>query len=230
MHHIKKYANGRLYDITYKKYINMEEVENYVRTGIPFSIVFSKTGEDITDLVIAKIKREMKASIDNEQAKIKPKAKAKISPKKKVLSKEETVSEIERKEGILSQLILKGGETLSGCVRLYADLWHGSMTLAEEQFEKRINQLVKAKALSESEAGRIKKEIIDFARNFKNWVGTNLEDRMHDIISSMNLATRSQVDELAEKIDDLNKKLAIMERMEKERDDATEEILVENEK
>jgi polyhydroxyalkanoate synthesis regulator phasin len=97
-------------------------------------------------------------------------------------------------------------------------------SMAEEEFDKRVKQLVRAKELSESEAGQMKKEVIGFVRNLKKWVGANVEERIHDIISAMNLATRSQVEELAEKINGLNIKLAMLERMENEREDTTEGI------
>jgi polyhydroxyalkanoate synthesis regulator phasin len=228
MHRIKKYANGRLYDSTSKKYITMEELEDFVRTGVIFTVVVSKTDEDITDSVIAKVKEDMKSESlkkTENKPKIKPKVKPKIQARKQSRPKVKAESQSAEPRSILSQLLLKGGETFTGCARGYGDLWHSAMTLAEEELDKRIKQLVRAKEVSESEAGRMKKEIIGFVKNLKNWLGENVEERIHSIISTMNLATRNQVDELAEKIDDLNLKLAMMERIESEREDSPEGIV-----
>jgi polyhydroxyalkanoate synthesis regulator protein len=229
MHQVKKYANGRLYDATYKKYITMEEIEDFVRTGVIFKVVVSKTGEDITDSVIAKIKEEMKSESGKKtepeaKTKIKPKATQKIQVKQKSGPESESESVSAELISIFSELLEKGSGMFAGCARGYMDLWHSAMGMAEEEFDKRVKQLVRAKELSESEAGQMKKEVIGFVRNLKKWVGANVEERIHDIISAMNLATRSQVEELAEKINGLNIKLAMLERMENEREDTTEGI------
>ncbi len=229
MHQVKKYANGRLYDATYKKYITMEEIEDFVRTGVIFKVVVSKTGEDITDSVIAKIKEEMKSESGKKtepeaKTKIKPKATQKIQVKQKSGPESESESVSAELISIFSELLEKGSGMFAGGARGYMDLWHSAMGMAEEEFDKSVKQLVRAKELSESEAGQMKKEVIGFVRNLKKWVGANVEERIHDIISAMNLATRSQVEELAEKINGLNIKLAMLERMENEREDTTEGI------
>jgi polyhydroxyalkanoate synthesis regulator phasin len=223
MHHVRKYANGRLYDVTQKRYITMKDIEDFVRTGVIFNVVLSKSDEDITDSVIAKVKEEMKTE-SGKKTKTRPKIKTKVKPKIQAKQKPETKSETEsgpsELKSIFSQLLLMGSGIFTG----YSELWHSVMNMAEEEIEKRVKQLAKAKDLSESEAGHMKKEVIGFVRNLKNWVGANVEERIHDVISTMNLATRSQVEELAEKIDGVNIKLAMLERMESEREDSPEGI------
>jgi len=231
MHQIKKYANGRLYDATYKKYITMEEIEDFVRTGVIFTIVMSKTDEDITDSVIAKVKEEMKSKTGKKpetKPKIKPKATPKIQVKQKSGPKSESESVPAELRSIFSRLVMKGGGMFAECARGYADFLHSAVNMAEEELDKRVKQMVKAEELSESEAGHMKKEVVGFVGNLKNWVRANVEERIHDIISTMNLATRSQVEELAEKINGLNIKLAMLERLEKEREDSPEENATEN--
>jgi polyhydroxyalkanoate synthesis regulator protein len=225
MHHVKKYANGRLYDVTQKKYITMEDIEDFVRTGVIFTVVASKTDEDITDSVIAKVKKEMKME-SGKKKKPKPKIKPNVRPKIQAESKPKSESESGHAElkSIFSQFLHKGGGMFTECTRGYAELLRSAMSMAEDEIDKRVKQLVKAKELSESEAGDMKKEVVGFVQNLKNWVGANAEKRIHDIISTMNLATRNQVEELAEKIDGLNIKLAILERMESEREDYAEGI------
>ena len=55
MHKIKKYANGRLYDTTDKKYITLKQLSEMIKEGEKISIVLTKTGEDITSLIISKL-------------------------------------------------------------------------------------------------------------------------------------------------------------------------------
>jgi polyhydroxyalkanoate synthesis regulator phasin len=230
MHYIKKYANGRLYDTTDKKYITMEEIKNFVRTGVFFKIVLSKTDEDVTDMSIAKIKEEMEVGSEKKKPTVKPKIKPKVKTvRPKIQAKQkpglhfQDEAEPEPKN-IFSQLLLKGGEKFMGYAHEYGDLLYNTMSMAEEELEKRIKELVKVQEIPESEAGDKKKEIASVVKNLRNWLGINVEDRIHDIISTMNLATQSEVEELTQKVNDLNKKLAIVERMEREREDSAEGI------
>ncbi|MCU0613782.1 MAG: polyhydroxyalkanoate synthesis regulator DNA-binding domain-containing protein, partial [Desulfobacterales bacterium] len=113
MHQVKKYANGRLYDATYKKYITMEEIEDFVRTGVIFKVVVSKTDEDITDSVIAKVKEEMKSESGEKtetkaKSKIKPKATQKIQIKQKSGPESESESVSAELISIFSELLEKG--------------------------------------------------------------------------------------------------------------------------
>jgi polyhydroxyalkanoate synthesis regulator phasin len=233
MHQIKKYANGRLYDATDKKYLTVEDMEDFIRTGVVFTVVLSKTDEDITDSVIAKIKEEMESG-PGKKPKVKPKIKSKVKPKAgpKIQAKPKSRPTVKSEPGsespgVFSQLLLKGGGMFAGYAREYADLLYNALSMAEEELDKRVKQMVKVKEMSESEAGHKKKEVMEVVENLKNWLGANVEERIHDIVSTMNLATQSQVEELTKKINGLNKKLAMLERMEKEREDSAGGIAAE---
>jgi hypothetical protein len=60
MHKIKKYANGRLYDTTDKKYITLKQLTEMIQEGEKISIVLTKTSEDITSLIISKLSAKPK--------------------------------------------------------------------------------------------------------------------------------------------------------------------------
>lgn len=228
MHEIKKYANGRLYDTTGKKYITMREIEEFMRTGTAFRVVVSKTNEDISDSIIAKLKKEEetggaeKITGDHtvKKTKVVPRLEAQKKPvvdsrqKTKTESKDRPELHDDEPVGILSKVMRMGETALAGYNQKYADLWHSAMTMAEDEFERRVRQLVRTKELSESEAGRLKQEITGFTRNMQKWLGGNIEERIEEVLSKMNLATRDQMEKLAEKIDELNKKLDVLERME----------------
>lgn len=53
--HIKKYGNRRLYDMAHKCYITLEELKELIRGGYEVQISDSKTGEDITPLVLTQL-------------------------------------------------------------------------------------------------------------------------------------------------------------------------------
>ena len=87
---------------------------------------------------------------------------------------------------------------------------------------------MKGKEISETEANRLKDEILGFTNNLKSWLGENVEERINDVMSMMNLATRDQLDGLADKIEALNEKLETLERMEKEREGVAASVAAES--
>jgi polyhydroxyalkanoate synthesis repressor PhaR len=52
---IKKYPNRRLYDTSAGKYVNLEDLATMIRDGREIQVVDSKTGEDITRVVLTQI-------------------------------------------------------------------------------------------------------------------------------------------------------------------------------
>jgi polyhydroxyalkanoate synthesis repressor PhaR len=54
-HQIKKYSNRRLYDISQKRYITLDELKEMIRSGTEVEVLDSKTGEDLTQSVLIQI-------------------------------------------------------------------------------------------------------------------------------------------------------------------------------
>jgi len=52
---IKKYENRRLYDATNSRYVNLDEVAQFVKLGYEVRVVDAASGEDITRLVLTQI-------------------------------------------------------------------------------------------------------------------------------------------------------------------------------
>ena len=52
---IKKYENRRLYDATNSRYVNLEEVAQFVQRGDEVRVVDAAAGEDITRLILTQI-------------------------------------------------------------------------------------------------------------------------------------------------------------------------------
>ena len=52
---IKKYENRRLYDATNSRYVNLEEVADFVQRGYDVRVVDVASGEDITRLILTQI-------------------------------------------------------------------------------------------------------------------------------------------------------------------------------
>jgi polyhydroxyalkanoate synthesis regulator phasin len=228
VHLVKRYANGRLYDATDKKYITMKELGEFANAGIAFSVVVSKTDEDITETVIAKLKgSESAEKIKKGKSNRKAGAKTKTKPKKTEKKKVDADIDADEPSNIIARLLQMSGSAFTDLPRKSAGLWQSAMTMAEGEFDKRVKQLVKGKEMSESEALRLKDEILGFTKNLKSWLGDNVEDRIADVLSVMKLATRDQLEELSERIEELNNKLDALERMESEREDSPEGVVTE---
>ncbi len=58
MLNLKKYANGRFFDTANKKFIKVEKLGEMIRDGEKIKVVFTKTGKDITDSVIAQFTKK----------------------------------------------------------------------------------------------------------------------------------------------------------------------------
>ncbi len=52
---IKKYENRRLYDATNSRYVNLDEVAQYVQRGYEVRVIDVASGEDITRLILTQI-------------------------------------------------------------------------------------------------------------------------------------------------------------------------------
>lgn len=52
---IKKYENRRLYDVTNSRYVNLEEVAQFLRDGHEVRVVDAASGKDITRLILTQI-------------------------------------------------------------------------------------------------------------------------------------------------------------------------------
>jgi polyhydroxyalkanoate synthesis repressor PhaR len=52
---IKKYGNRRLYDSSNSKYVNLDDIAEFVRAGRDVQVVDAKTGQDLTRVTLTQI-------------------------------------------------------------------------------------------------------------------------------------------------------------------------------
>lgn len=183
MHRIKKYANRKMYDTTDKKYISMDQLSELIKSGIEVTITDNITGEDLTSSVVSQL----------------------IARDKK--NKDKVVS-----SRILMDLLRRGGDTITDYAKKYASLWQGALTMAEDEVDRFVNLLVKDKEISKSEGSRLKREITGYTDSLKNWIRENIDRQIKEVLGVMNLATKNQISDLAEKIDRLSRKVDKLEK------------------
>ena len=183
MHRIKKYANRKMYDTTDKKYISMVQLSELIKSGEEVSITDNITGEDLTSSVVSQL----------------------IARDKK--NKDKVVS-----SRILMDLLRRGGDTITDYAKKYASLWQGALTMAEDEVDRLVNLLVKDKEISKSEGSRLKREIVGYTDSLKSWIRENIDRQINEVLGVMNLATKDQIADLAEKIEHLSRKVEKIEK------------------
>jgi len=189
MHHIKKYANRKLYDTNDKKYISREDLSELINQGKDINIIDNETGEDITASIVSSL---IAASTGKAGS---------------------TVS-----SGVLIQLFRKGGNALTDYAKRYVSFWQRAFTMAEDEIDDMVKGLVKNKELSKAEGSRLKKEILTFTTSLKGWISETIDRRLKEVLSATNLATRDQVTELESRIKTLEQKLEEFEDFQAKKD------------
>ncbi len=183
MHHIKKYANRKLYDTTDKKYISRKRLSELIKQGEDIVIIDNETGEDLTASIVSGLIATTSGKAGGG-----------------------TVS-----SGVLIQLFRKGGNALTDYAKRYVSLWQKSFTLAEDEIDSMVKTLVKNKEISKSEGSRLKDEIIGYTTSLKDWISDTVDARLKEVLSATNLATKNQVAELSQRVNTLEEKLAQFE-------------------
>ena len=186
MHHIKKYANRKLYDSTDKKYISMNRLSDLIKNGEDVIIIDNETGKDLTASIVSSLIARTK-----DQA-------------------EETVS-----SGMLIRFFRKGGATLTDYTKKYTSLWQKSFTMAEDELDSFVKKLIKEKEISKSEGSRIRRDIIGFTKTMKTWISDTIDRRITEVMDVMNLATKDNITQLNNRITLLEKKLKTFELLQK---------------
>ncbi len=188
MHHIKKYANRKLYDTTDKKYISRVRLSKLIKQGQDVEIIDNETGEDITASIVSSL-----------IATTKGKAGATVS------------------SGVLIQLFRRGSNAVTDYAKRYMSLWQRSFVMAEDEIDNMVKGLVKNKEISTSEGNRLKQEIIGYTAVIKSWISDTIDRRLKEVLSATNLATKDQVSELRAHIDMLEKKIETIQASAKKR-------------
>jgi polyhydroxyalkanoate synthesis regulator protein len=192
MYTIKKYANGRFYDTETKNYVTRPQIVGLQKAGKEISIIDTKTGKTITSDIMSQIE-----------------AKEKKTPRKTVKKKRSTKA---APTSGLVQLIRKSGDTLFDYGKKYASMWQNMVTMSKEEIDKLVNMLVKDNKLSEFEADKFKKEVQRYRDSIEKWFSRNIDKRVNEALSRMNLANRDQIVRLTNQIDTLNKKIKQLEK------------------
>jgi polyhydroxyalkanoate synthesis repressor PhaR len=107
MHRIKKYANRKLYDVTTKEYVTMDEIAELVRAGEDVRITDNTNGEDITQEIASQLVGRV---FDGQARKLPP--------------------------AVLMQLLRRGSGGILDYTRKYLSFWQNALNFAEDELDK----------------------------------------------------------------------------------------------
>ncbi len=182
MHLVKKYANRKLYDTQEKRYITMNELAGLIKDGEEIQIVDNETGSDLTAQVVSQL-----------------------------LAREKNDKDRAVPTSVLMQMLRKGRGTLFGYGRKYVSLWQSALLMSRDEIEKLIHNLVTEKEISESEGRNLKKEMVGFTSSLRKWLMDNIDQRVNEVLSMMNLASKEQVSALTKQVETLSEKVQRLE-------------------
>ncbi len=50
---VKRYARSRLYDVTHRRYVSVEQLRGWAAAAVAFTVVDTETGADVTRALLA---------------------------------------------------------------------------------------------------------------------------------------------------------------------------------
>ena len=184
---IKKYANRKLYDVQEKKYINLYGIARLIREAVPVKVIDNQTGEELTSIILAQIIVEQ----ERTKQKILPSF---LSPLK---------------------ILQSGGESMFklGKEMLLAGI--GLASLSREKANQIARRLIEKGELSQSESKDFVVDLLDRAEKEKDLLIEKIRPEITQQLDKMNLASKSDVTRLEEKLDRLEKQLNEMSKKKK---------------
>lgn len=178
IHRIKRYANRKLYDTTTSCYVSLQKIHALIQQGKDVVIVDSRTGEDITSVTLAQVVVEAE------------KHRHSLLPL-----------------DALKDVLQRGGESVRDFIETTRRAGRGAVSLADEARERTYRRLVEQGELSEDEAR-------EFLGSLGNNIGKQRRDlertidrRVRQLLDSMRLPSRAEVQNLTKKVDTLVTKL-----------------------
>ncbi|MEN8244051.1 MAG: polyhydroxyalkanoate synthesis regulator DNA-binding domain-containing protein [Thermodesulfobacteriota bacterium] len=99
---LKKYANGRLYDIVNKQYVTKDQLSILVEKKEKIRVVLAKNGKDVTKSVVASLPASKKS---NKNSKIKPLFKKEAIKKRVEGQKKWVAKQIDKRKNTILEMM-----------------------------------------------------------------------------------------------------------------------------
>jgi len=191
MYLIKRYANGRYYDTVAKNYITRDRIAELVGAGEKISIMETRTGEDITDRILAQFAERESGSGEASDS----------GPSR------DTV------ETVLAQLLKKGETVFDEGRRRLESIREGLGAGPREEVDRFLSTLRRKKSELEALDTRgLKDEVDRYRKHFNEWISGSVDKRVDETLRKMNLADRDQIRELNRSVERLSRRIEKLEQ------------------
>lgn len=191
MYLIKRYANGRYYDTVAKNYITRDRIVELIDAGEKISIVETRTGEDITERILAQLAERASASGETCDG----------GPSR------------DTSETILAQLLKRGETVFDDCRRRLESVREGLGVGPKDEVDRFLATLRRKKSeLEELDTGGLKEEFDRYRKNLNEWISGSVDKRVDETLRKMNLADRDQVRELSRSVERLSRRVEKLEQ------------------
>jgi polyhydroxyalkanoate synthesis repressor PhaR len=176
---IKRYPNRKLYDTEAKHYIALDDVAALVRAGAEVRVVDHASGDDLTALIL------MQVIVEQE------KQRSGSTPR-----------------SALAGLMQAGGDTFDAVRRALLPLSEAARQ-ADEEIERRIQDLIRLGELAEDEGLRLRDKLLAQSQRLAHaWPD---EGRLRQLVASLGVPTRSDMRTLADQLAALEAEIALLE-------------------
>lgn len=178
MRTIKRYANRKLYDTEESHYVSLHDILELVRLGEDVEVVDSRSGEDLTSVVLAQ------AMADEEKS-------------------EGSVLPLDT----LKELIRRGNRELSEIMRKSRLAGKGAMQMAEESTARYYRKLIDHGEVSEDEARNYLAQLSRKLTRRRRSLESQVDERVGAYVEALQLPTRADLEKISKKVDSIANKL-----------------------
>jgi len=188
MRKIKKYANRKLYDVTDKKYVTMDDIAELVQSGENISIINNTSGEDITQEVVSQLVGRV---FDGQTRKL-------------PLS-------------VLVKLLRKGSGGVVGYTRKYLSLWQNALNFAEDELDK-VDTFIGSDTADDGEKKQsrqdenLEEEDREYLAMLK-LLDERIDQRLDDTLRNREVALQKQITQLRSDVTKLTARIETFENI-----------------
>jgi polyhydroxyalkanoate synthesis repressor PhaR len=175
---IKRYSNRKLYDTEVSHYVSLQDIIKLVRADEDVQVTDSRTGEDLTSVILAQAMAEEEKSEGS------------------VFSQD-----------TLKELIKRGSESLDEILRTSRLIRKGAIQMAEEGATKYYRKLVDHGEIGEDEAQSLLRQLSRTVTKRRHSLRREIDERVAEFVETMHLPSRSDVERIGKKIDAIAAKL-----------------------
>ena len=184
MHRIKKYANRKLYNVTTKGYVTMDDIAELVQSGEEITIIDNATGKDITQEIVSQLVGRV---FDGHARKL--------------------------PLDVLVRLMQRGSGGLVDYTRKYVSFWQNALNLAEDELDRVDTMIGRERAGDGKDSEQHAAESDADAGEFGDWLNERIDQRLEEVLKSRDLAAKRKINNMKKEMTRLSARLETFENI-----------------